>query len=162
VERVLIAAAVIVSAVGVARVVAARRRADAPTQPRHRVPEQLDPADLAVLGCTPGTWSVVTFTSATCNTCADVVAKAEVMAAPAVSVATASYQEQRAIHDRYGIDAVPTLVIVDPDGVVHGAFLGPVSATDLWAAVAEAREPGSVRAPGSVCGGHGAPGDASD
>jgi hypothetical protein len=35
-------------------------------------------------------------------------------------------------------------VIADPDGVVHAGFLGPVTATDLWAAVANAREPGSI------------------
>ena len=42
------------------------------------------------------------------------------------------------------ITAVPTLVVADADGVVRASFLGPVTATDLWAAVAELREPGSV------------------
>ena len=32
----------------------------------------------------------------------------------------------------------------DADGTVKRAFLGPVTATDLWAAMAEEREPGSV------------------
>ena len=41
---------------------------------------------------------------------------------------------------RYGIDAVPILVIADVDGVVRRHFVGPVSATDLWAAVAAARD----------------------
>jgi len=154
VERLVIAAAVVVIAVVVARVVASRRGADAPTQPRHRIPEQLDPADLERLGCTRGGWSVVIFTSASCSTCADVVTKAEVVRSPAVSVAAVSYQDHRDLHERYDIDAVPALVIVDGDGVVHAAFLGPVSATDLWAAVAEAREPGSVRTPGTACGAH--------
>ena len=45
---------------------------------------------------------------------------------------------------RYGIDAVPTVVIADAQGVAVAAFLGPMTATDLWAAVAEAREPGST------------------
>ena len=51
------------------------------------------------------------------------------------------------IHRRYGIDAVPLILIADADGVVQRHFLGPLTATDLWAAVAEAREPGST--PGS-------------
>ena len=36
------------------------------------------------------------------------------------------------------------ILIVDGDGVVRATFIGPVTATDLWAAVAEAREPGST------------------
>ena len=54
------------------------------------------------------------------------------------------YGAQRAVHDRYGIDAVPTTLVVDTSGVVVASFIGPVTATDLWAAVAEAREPGST------------------
>jgi len=34
---------------------------------------------------------------------------------------------------------VPCLVIADSAGTVVSGFLGPVTATDLWAAVAEAR-----------------------
>ena len=43
------------------------------------------------------------------------------------------------------------VVIADAEGVVHRSFLGTVSATHLWAAVAEARDPGSAP-PG--CGEH--------
>jgi len=35
-------------------------------------------------------------------------------------------------------------LIADADGVVQRAFVGSVSATDLWAAVADVRLPGSV------------------
>jgi hypothetical protein len=35
-------------------------------------------------------------------------------------------------------------VIADANGVVVKSFLGPMTATDLWAAVAEARDPGST------------------
>jgi hypothetical protein len=34
--------------------------------------------------------------------------------------------------------------VADQDGSVRASFLGPVSSTHLWAAVAELREPGSV------------------
>ena len=44
------------------------------------------------------------------------------------------------------------LVVADAAGVVKAGFLGPVKAQDLWAAVAECREPGS--SPGS-CQNHG-------
>ena len=61
-----------------------------------------------------------------------------------VSVAVASFQARKDLHDRYEIDAVPCLVIADHEGVVHAGFVGPVTATDLWAAVANARQPGSI------------------
>ena len=39
------------------------------------------------------------------------------------------------------------MVIADANGVIRAGFIGPMSATDLWAAVAEAREPGSSPEP---------------
>ena len=40
------------------------------------------------------------------------------------------------------------MVVGDADGVVRATFLGPVTATDLWATVAELREPGTLPAGG--------------
>ena len=65
------------------RRVARRRRPDAPTQPARSVPTQLDRADFAR---PDAPWLVAVFTSATCHTCADVVAKAEVLASDDVAV----------------------------------------------------------------------------
>ena len=135
-ERVLIAAAIVVIAVAVA-LVARRRRPDPPTQPARSVPTQLDRHDFAR---PDAPWLVAVFTSATCHTCADVVAKAEVLASDDVAVDHAEWQTRKDVHDRYGIDAVPLLVIADRDGVVRHHVAGPVSATDLWAAVASVRE----------------------
>ena len=70
--------------------------------------------------------------------------KAEVVRSDEVTVDDGTFQAERDLHERYAIDAVPCLVIADPEGVVHAGFLGPVTATDLWAAVANAREPGSI------------------
>ena len=78
------------------------------------------------------------FTSATCHTCADVARKAEVLASDEVAVAEVEYSANRDLHARYGIDAVPILVIADREASSGGSFVGPVSATDLWAAVAAA------------------------
>lgn len=91
---------------------------------------------------TAGSFAV--FTSETSATCADVVRKAEVLRSTDVAVATVPFQTGRQLHERYAIDAVPCLVIADAEGVVHAGFLGPVTATDLWAAVANARQPGSI------------------
>lgn len=141
----LAVAAVLVVVVGVAAtVLQRRRRVDPPTQQRWEVPAQLDRADFAGA---EGEWLVVTFTSATCSTCADVRRKAAVLASRDVSVFDAEYSQHRDLHQRYRIDAVPTLVIADREGVVRASFLGPVSATDVWAACAEARSPGTSPEP---------------
>jgi hypothetical protein len=136
VERVIIAALIVAVAVSVA-IVLRRRRPDPPTQPAATVPTQLDRADFA----SPDVpWLVVVFTSATCHTCADVAAKAAVLASDEVAVAEVEYGTDRELHRRYRIDSVPLVLIVDADGVVRRHILGPVTATDLWAAVATARD----------------------
>jgi hypothetical protein len=148
--RVVIAVAIVALAAGVAALVNRRRRADPPTQPRRQVPAQLDRADFSE-PATP--WLVAVFSSESCHTCADVVAKAEVMRSGDVAVDIVPFQTRRDVHQRYAIDAVPCLVVADASGAVHASFLGPVTATDLWAAVAEARQPGSIDA-GSGCDRH--------
>jgi len=35
---------------------------------------------------------------------------------------------------------VPSVIVADRDGVVRASFVGPVTAADLWAAVAEVRD----------------------
>ena len=79
------------------------------------------------------------FTSSRCSTCADVEAKAAVLASDDVAVEVIEYTAQRELHRRYHIGAVPLVAIADEAGVVRRHFLGPVSATDLWAAVADVR-----------------------
>ena len=122
------------------------RKTEAPTQPKMEVPTQVDRKDFPDVEYP---WLVVIFSSATCHTCADVVSKATVLATATVAVANIEYPHRKDLHDRYGIDAVPTVIIVDESGVVKGSFIGPVTATDLWAGVAECRQPGSR--PTSAC-----------
>lgn len=131
----LIALAIVAVAV-VAAAVVRRRRPDAPTQPSGTVPTQLDRSDF---DRPEAPWLVAVFSSATCRTCADVGAKAAVLATDEVTVSEVEYGAAKALHERYGIDAVPLVVVADADGVVRRHFLGPVSATDLWAGVAAAR-----------------------
>ena len=92
--------------------------------------------------------SLVAATEApTCDTCAGVWDKARLLdAGPGSPVVVQELEvgATPALHERYGIDAVPLVLVADADGVVVRHFLGPVTATDLWAAVAEAREPGST------------------
>jgi len=139
--RLLVAVAIVAIAAVVAEVVRRRRRVDPPTQPRRELPVQLDRADFEQPSVP---WLVAVFSSDSCSTCADVIAKAEVLRCEQVAVAVLPFQTHRDLHSRYSIDAVPCLVIADSAGAVQVGFIGPVSATDLWAAFAEARQPGSV------------------
>jgi hypothetical protein len=149
VTRLLIALAIVVLAVAVAYLAQKRRTPDAPTQRRFNVPEQIDRNDF---DRPEAPWLVAVFTSDTCDKCVEVAAKAAVLASDQVVVQNLEFIAARDIHDRYKIDAVPTLIIVDSQGVTQRSFLGPMSATDLWAAVAEVREPGSTP---DACGDHG-------
>jgi hypothetical protein len=141
--NVIVVCVAVLVALGIAWI-AKRRRPEPPTQGGFHVPTQLDRADFPSASVP---WLIVVFTSATCDACADVVRKALVMQSPQVAVVNVEYQTDKPIHERYAIDAVPTLVVSDKDGVVQAAFIGPIKAQDLWAAVAECRDPGSTPEP---------------
>ena len=140
-ERIVLAVVLAVLALGVAALVQRRQRPDAPVRTGYTMPAQLDRGDF-VRPDAP--WLVAVFTSATCTTCRGVWERAQPLESEAVAVQELEHQAERALHDRYEIEAVPTTLVVDAQGVVVASFLGPVTATDLWAAVAEAREPGST------------------
>ena len=114
-----------------------KRQVDAPTQGATEVPSQIDRSDF-VRPDAP--WVVLAFTSATCQTCSDIERKVRVLETNSVAIQILEYTAQRELHDRYKIDAVPTVLMADANGVVQANFLGPVSATDLWAALARARD----------------------
>ena len=141
-ERLLIAAAVVVVAVAVSLLLGRRRRVEPPTQPTaYAVPVQLDRDDFDG-GDKP--WLLVLFTSAICDSCSRAVERAAVLASREVAYQEIPYQDRKDLHNRYGIEAVPTTLLAGSDGVVHVQFVGVPTATDLWAAVAEAREPGTI------------------
>jgi hypothetical protein len=121
-----------------------RRKPEPPTQTTWLVPQQLNRAEFAGSN---HPWLVALFTSETCDSCASMVSKVEVLRSSSVAVDVVSYQADFERHKRYNIDAVPTTVIADPEGIVVKSFVGPASAADLWAAVAELREPGSTPPP---------------
>ena len=114
-----------------------KRQVDAPTQGATEVPSQIDRADFAR---PDAPWIVLAFTSATCQTCSDIERKVRVLETNSVAIQILEYTAERELHERYKIDAVPTVLMADANGVVQANFLGPVSATDLWAALARARD----------------------
>ena len=142
-ERLTVAVALIALAAAVAFLLR-RRRSSPPTQAHWPVPAQLDRRDFHG---EQSPWLVAVFTSAACDSCQRATAKAAVLDSAQVAYQEVSYQERRDLHERYRVEAVPTTVMADPEGVVKASFVGVPSATDLWAAMAEARQPGTSPEP---------------
>jgi len=117
------------------------RRPGPPASNTHHVPNLLDRRDFTR---PDAPWLVVVFSSSTCDACAGVWERAELLHSTEVATQRVDFERDPALHRRYRIDGVPTLVITDRDGVVKRGFLGPMTSTDLWAAMAEEREPGST------------------
>ena len=134
--RAVIVAVVLVIAVVLNRMLS-KRTVQAPTQADPSMPTQIDRNDFSEPG---KEWLVLAFTSSTCNTCADIERKAVVLESKSVAVEFCEYTAHRELHKKYSIDAVPTLLVADDQGIVRKGFLGPASATDIWAALARVRE----------------------
>ena len=136
--RVGIAAGLFLVLAGVALVMERRRRRDAPSQGRGVVPAQLDRADFLR---PDAPWLVVLFTSAACESCEGLYDKAAPLASDDVAVAEVRFPADRALHERYQIDAAPLTLVADAQGIVHASILGAFNATELWTAVAALRAP---------------------
>ena len=142
VVQVLIVVVVGAVAVAVAWYLRRHTATDAPEQgPSWAVPTQLDRADF---DRPDHPWLVAVFASSTCLSCQGTWEKAELLASDAVAVHRVDAVERKDLHERYGIEAVPIVLVADHTGAVQRSFVGPPTATDLWAALAELREPGSV------------------
>ena len=134
--RLLIVVAVIAVAVVLNKMLS-KRTVQAPTQASPSMPTQVDRNDFSE---SDKEWLVLAFTSSSCTTCADIERKAAVLKSRSVAVEICEFTSHREMHKKYAIDAVPTLLIADGQGVVHKGFLGPASATDIWAALARVRD----------------------
>ena len=140
----LAVAGVIIAVVAVVAWSLRRRPAAAPPRDVYPVPRQLDRAEFPRH---EAPWLVALFSSAACDSCATLPPKLAVLESPDVATCDVQAEAQGALHRRYQIAAVPTTVVADADGVVQRAFVGAFTATDLWAALAELREPGSTPEP---------------
>lgn len=137
--RILVAVAILAVVVAVAAVARRRRPVAAPAGPAV-VPRQLHRADFPR---PDAPWLVAYFWSRTCDGCATLAPKVAVLESAAVATCALEAHTDAELHRRYEIAGVPLVVVADAEGVVVRAFLGSFTATDLWAAVAEARNPGS-------------------
>ena len=140
-SQLLLAVALGAVAVVVALLIQRRTAPPAPTRTGWTVPDQLDRRDFAR---PDAEWLVVLFSSATCLSCQGTWGKVAALESEAVAVEEVEFSADRARHERYRIDGVPLVLVADREGVVRSSFAGPPSAADLWASVAELREPGVV------------------
>jgi hypothetical protein len=138
-SRILLALVVAVVVAVVAFVAERRRRAHAgPLRDPYPVPRQLHRADFPR---PDAPWLVALFSSDTCDGCGPMRGRITALESADVAVCDVSWQTDRAVHERYEISGVPMVLIADAEGVVRRAFVGSVSSTHLWAAVAAARDP---------------------
>jgi Thioredoxin len=118
-----------------------RRRPEGPPRDAFPVPRQLTRRDFPR---PEAPWLVAYFSSETCGSCQGLGPKVAAAESSDVATCELDFVAERDLHDRYAIDALPMILIADGDGVVLRAFVGATTATDLWAALAECREPGST------------------
>ena len=136
--RVGIGVALLLVAVLVAVVLERRRKATAgPIRDTYPVPRQVFRGDFPQ---PEAPWLVALFSSKTCDSCASMREKVLALGSSEVAVCDVEFSESRALHERYEISGVPMVLVADAEGVVRQSFVGPVTATDLWAAVAGIRK----------------------
>jgi hypothetical protein len=143
VARVVIAL-VLLAAVGAVAWFLRRRPPEPPPRDVYPVPKQLDRVDFRR---PDAAWLVALFSSAACDSCRGLDDKLTPLESTDVAVCVIDAEHFGKLHRRYELAAIPTTVIADDEGVVRRAFVGAFTATDLWAAVAELREPGSSPEP---------------
>jgi len=97
------------------------RRPDAPTAPKFAAPQQLDRSDFASVD---SPWLLVLFGSKTCMSCLDARSSLQSIDLSQVQMVEVEVETNRDTHQRYGIDAVPTVVLADHEGVVRWSYLG--------------------------------------
>lgn len=90
-------------------------------------PEHLERGDF-VAADSP--WLLALFSSATCLACRDVRTALSAFESGTVAVQDIEVTASPQLHSRYKIDSVPTTVLADADGIVRGAWLGPLSVSD--------------------------------
>ncbi|MFT7648825.1 MAG: hypothetical protein ACI8Y4_003579 [Candidatus Poriferisodalaceae bacterium] len=130
-DRALIAVALVVVALAAARLLE-RRREEVPTIIRRgEVPTQVVLSDVGLAG--PG---VVVFTEASCRSCRSVLEElmATIDTCPVVEV---EHGAMKAVHERHGIDTVPTIVVAAADGSVVVGWTGRTDPVEVAAAAAQ-------------------------
>jgi len=72
-------------------------------------------------------WLVVIFSSESCETCKPVVTKGMKLASLGIAIEEVAAETNKDLHEKYDIDAVPMLLLVDKFGVVRSSHLGSIN-----------------------------------
>ncbi len=100
---------------------------------RNALPTRI-PATEVGLGAGP---AIIIFTESTCDSCQEVVRLIRGPAGAGIPVADVEFGAEAALHRRFGIDTVPTTLVVDREGSVVGGWTGRVDVGEFAAALAE-------------------------
>ena len=131
--QIVVAVVIVVVGIAVAAVIRRRDAGRLAQGKRWTVPAQLERQDFADPAAER---LVVVFSSDTCDACARTWQRVEALVGPGTAIDRVSYQERADLHDRYGIEAVPTLLVADREGVVERSFVGPPDPDELAQALA--------------------------
>jgi thioredoxin-related protein len=134
VERLVIAAIGVVVAVAIA-LLAERRRQRRVGAPAFAAPERIDRDDFRR---PDAPWLLAVFTSQTCDTCAAVATMINELETDELATQELKVGREREVHERYGVRAVPLLVLADRSGEVRFHVFGPVRRDEVDAALADA------------------------
>tara|TARA_Y100001960_G_C14481441_1_gene732010 strand:+ start:255 stop:653 length:399 start_codon:yes stop_codon:yes gene_type:complete len=106
-----------------------RRGADSPSVPKNSLPIQIDRRDFDQ----PETSQLlVLFSSETCDSCDKSRELIKSISIDSVCIQEVEFPKHRNIHERYGIDSVPIILVADTDGVVIWSYAG-IPPDDLFA-----------------------------
>jgi hypothetical protein len=131
--RLFIAAALAALVTLVTRLVDRRRTPHPLAVRRGALPTQV-PAKEVGLGDGP---AIITFTESSCRSCQDAIRLIRGPAGAGISVADIEYGAQPELHKQFGIDTVPTTVVVDEKGGVVAGWTGRVDLSELTLALAQ-------------------------
>lgn len=132
----LIIVVVVAVVAGAIALVVNRRGPDAPSTPQFAAPQQLDRADFDQ---PDQPWLLALFSSSTCLSCHDARAVLAEVSFASVVVQDLPVETHKAVHDRYGVDAVPIVALADDAGVVRWSWLGAPPVEAVRDALVDAR-----------------------
>ena len=130
--RLLIALTLILVSVSIA-VIVERRKVENPfSVKRNQLPTLVPPQDFGL----ESEAAIIIFTESTCRSCSTVLALLRGPAGANVAVTEVEYGENPELHRKYGIDTVPTTVLVEGDGNVVEGWTGKIEVGELARALA--------------------------
>jgi thioredoxin-related protein len=117
----LVIVILVVVVASAAAVLVQRRQPDVPSAPQFVVPQQLDRSDFEAPN---KPWLLLLFSSETCLSCHDARNTLDLVEVDSIHVQDAPVETTKALHDRYAINAGPTVILADAEGVVTWSYLG--------------------------------------